>query len=447
MRFLAFLAVSLLVPAAMAAAPAAPPLKPGQVRVVGKYQTKKLKFGDKRSTFYVVKQGSQLRLRARGPISLGLEVRGLEYAQVAFKLGLDGEMEAEAQLDLSPVEVRRLYFHVPEGTHRLTVVAQMTVMIHPIKVYEEAMKHETLLAWKKAEAKPQPKWPGGSQPSPPGGWEEVEVETEVPEAPVAAADKTEKKPSDEMPTPEFTLPRDRRTSFAVLDLVAKDFEPHVTESLTLDLLQEIKRLETTAVISRSELIRRIPRGEGQTVTGCKDNDMCLAELGRALKVDRLVVGHVSKLPESYIVSLRLIDPTEVRVDGKTSESFQGDEEQLARAVRHAGRRLLGIAEDGHGTLAVSTNEEDATVYLDNKNRGRLPMPPLLHVPAGRHLVRVAKDGFADWRKDFYVNAGDTTAVWAELKPTGKKWYQHWWVWTIAGVALAGGATATYFLVK
>jgi hypothetical protein len=426
MRFLVSIALSILFLSASALA-GKPPLKPGQVRVVGKYQTKKVKFGDKRSTFYEVKKGSQLRLRARGPISLGIEVRGLEYAEVAFKLGLDDDLEAEARLDLSPVEVRRLYFHVPEGTHRITVVAQMTVMIHPIKVYEEALKHETLLAWKETETKPEPK--ADKPEPPPGGWEEIEVDTEVPEPPATVTAKAEKTPPAEMPTPEFT------------------FEPHVAESLTLGLLQEIKGLETTAVISRSELAKRLPQGEDQTVAGCKDNDMCLAELGRALKVDRLVVGHVSKLPESFIVSLRLIDPTEVRVDGKTSESFQGDEEQLVRAVRHAGRRLLGVAEDSAGTLAVFANQEDAQVYVDNKNRGRLPMPPLLHVPAGRHLVRVAKDGFLDWRKDFYVNAEETTAVWAELQPTGKKWYQHWWVWTIAGAVLAGGGVTTYLLVR
>ena len=419
------------------------PLKPGQVRVVGKYQTKKIKFGDQRSTFYLIKKGSQLRLRARGPISLGLEVRGLEYHQVAFKLGLDGELEADARLDLSPVDIRRLYFHVPEGTHKINIVAQMTVLVHPIKIYDEAQEHETMVAWKKAEAKPEPR---ASKPAP-GGWEEVEVETEVPEPPASMVKQAEKKPSGAMPAPEFTLPGDKRTSFAVLDLIAKDFTPDVAEALTLNLLQEIKGLENTRVLNRNELMTRLPQDEGQTIAGCRDNDMCLAELGRALKVDRLVVGHVSKLPESYIVSLRLIDPAEVRVDAKTSESFQGDEEQLARAVRHAGRRLLGIAEESAGTLAVFANQEGAVVYVDNKNRGRLPLPPLLHLPSGRHLVRVAKDGFLDWRKDFYVNTQETTAVWAELKAAEKKWYQHWWVWTIAGAVLAGGGTATYFLVK
>lgn len=440
------ISAALLIITMSAPAPAAqpPPLKPGQVRVVGKYQTKKLKFGDKRSTFFVVKQGSQLRLRARGPISLGLEARGLEYAEVVFRLGLDEDMEAEAQLELSPVEVNRLYFHVPEGTHHISVTVQTTVMIHPIKVYEEVLEHETLLAWKKVENKPEPE----VSPPPPGGWEEIEVETEVLKPPATAVKTAaDKKPDGEIPVPEFTLPNDKRTLFAVLDLVAKDFEPHVAENLTLNLLQEIKGLETTAVISRKELAARLPPKDEQTVAGCKDNDMCLAEFGRALRVDRMVIGHVSRLPESYIVSLRLLDPVEVRVDAKTSESFQGDQEQLARAVRHAGRRLLGIAEDGSGTLAVSANVEGAVVYLDTDNRGRLPMPPLLHVPAGRHLVRVAKNGFLDWRKDFYVNAGETTAVWAELKSEEKKWYQHWWVWTLAGVVLAGGGTATYFLVK
>jgi hypothetical protein len=438
------ISVLMLCAPALAAVPTAEPLKPGQVRVVGRYQIKKLKFGDKRSSFYLIKKGTQLRLRARGPISLGIEVRGLEYGQAAFRLGLDGEMEGEATLDLSPVNVRRLHFHVPEGTHNISVVAQVTALIHLIKIYDEAPQHETMVAWRKAEPKPEQK----PAPAPaPGGWEEVEVETEVPEPPAPVVEKPETKQPGEIPAPEFSLARDKRTSFAVLDLIAKDFTTGAAEALTLSLLQEIKELENTTVLTRNELMSRLPGDEGQTVTGCQDNDMCLAELGRTLKVDRLVVGHVSRLPESYIVSLRLIDPAEVRVDAKISESFQGDEEQLARAVRHAGRRLLGIAEDGAGTLAVSANQEDAVVFIDTKNHGRLPMAPLLHIPAGRHLVRVAKDGFLDWRRDFYVNAEETTAVWAELKEMEKKWYRHWWVWTVAGVVLAGAGTATYFLVK
>ncbi len=40
-----------------------------------------------------------------------------------------------------------------------------------------------------------------------------------------------------------------------------------------------------------------------------------------------------------------------------------------------------------------------------------------------------------------------TAVWASLEERPARWYQKWWVWTVAGVVLAGGVTATVLATR
>ena len=58
---------------------------------------------------------------------------------------------------------------------------------------------------------------------------------------------------------------------------------------------------------------------------------------------------------------------------------------------------------------------------------------------GRHTARVSKDGFLEWRSDYYIESGATTAVWAELRPEPEHWFEKWWVWSIVGGVVAAGA--------
>lgn len=243
----------------------------------------------------------------------------------------------------------------------------------------------------------------------------------------------------------FRLQQGQELSFAVFDLAPTGVPEQVAQNLTQILSAEIKRIEGTRVVSRDDLTAMLQLEQDKTLLGCKQDTMCIVEIGGALGVDKLVVGQVGKLATRYVISLRMIDPRQARVDSRVTESYQGDEEQLIRAIRHAGRRLLGVGQHTHGTLAVSATEEEADVYLDAVKRGRLPMPPVAELPAGRHTVRVAKDGFFDWRSDVYVDPAETTAVWARLEERPARWYQKWWVWTLVGAVVAGGVTAAVLL--
>jgi len=238
---------------------------------------------------------------------------------------------------------------------------------------------------------------------------------------------------------EFHLPKGKKMSFAVLDLKPTGITAAAAQNLTQVLSVEVKGVEGASVVSRDDIAAILQMEAVKQQAGCAD-DACMAELGGALGVDRLIAGDAGKLGETFLVNLRLIDVRHGSVENRVTESFSGDDEQLLRAVRHAARALLGLPETGKGRLAVTASQNAADVFVDQAPVGKAPLP-IDALGAGRHEVRVSQNGFFDWHGDVYVDQAETTSVWAQLKDRPQQWYQKWWVWTIVGAAVAGGVAA------
>lgn len=241
--------------------------------------------------------------------------------------------------------------------------------------------------------------------------------------------------------PAFRLNQGQKMSFAVLDLEPAGVDPAAAKNLTQVLGVEIKRVEGATVISRDDLEAIIQKDKLDQLLGKDCDTACVAEIGGALGVDRLVVGTVGKLNGTYTIALRLIDPLRVVVDNRVTEAFQGPEEQLLRAVRQAARQLLGVLDPGAGSIAVSSPQTEAEVWVDSKLLGVLPMPPTDNFTSGRHAIRVSREGFLDWHSEIYVDPNETSAVYADLVEAPQAWYEHWWVWAIAGTVVVGAGTA------
>jgi len=248
----------------------------------------------------------------------------------------------------------------------------------------------------------------------------------------------------EVARPRFSLPRGKSLSLAVFDLKPLGIAREAADNLTQVLATELKQIQGARVISREDITSMLEVEAQKDRLACEGETTCLAEVGGALGVDKLVVGHAGKLGDAYVVSLRLVDVNAVSVDNRVTETFHGLEAQLIRAVRAAGRSLLGVDAAQPGTLALSGSQPEAEVFVDEKKLGALPMPPLSDLPPGRVQVRLSKPGFLDWHSDVYVEPGATNAVWAQMLEAPPRWYQRWWVWTIVGaVAVAGGVSAVY----
>lgn len=240
-------------------------------------------------------------------------------------------------------------------------------------------------------------------------------------------------------TASFSLPEDGTLKIALMDLQGLGLTPESAKSLTQVLGGSLKQVKGADVITQEDIKSMLQLEAQKQVLGCDDMS-CMAEIGGALGVDRMITGSVGLMENRYVVSLRLIDPRAGKVEARVTESFVGVEEQLLPAVRYGGKRLLGALGDTGGSLAVSSNETSAALYLNDQEAGELPMQALDGLTPGRYSLRVAKGGYYDWRSDVFVEPGAATPVWAELSEKPPKWYETWWFWTAVGVVAVGAGT-------
>jgi hypothetical protein len=108
-----------------------------------------------------------------------------------------------------------------------------------------------------------------------------------------------------------------------------------------------------------------------------------------------------------------------------------------------------------GILKVRCNEREARVFIDGKFVGMAPLEQ--EVGAGKHAIRVKKEGFHDFISSVSTIAGEKQSVMAHLEqmavgttpyrpapPPPPKWFEKWYVW--AGIAGALVVTAVAIVV-
>ena len=219
----------------------------------------------------------------------------------------------------------------------------------------------------------------------------------------------------------FHLPKGRKLAFAVMDLRPTGLSEETAQNLTQVLTVEVKGVDGASVVSRQDINSMLQLNATKMELGCGD-DSCMAQIGGALGVDRLIAGDAGRLGQTFIINLRLIDVRKGEIENRITETFNGDEEQLLRAVRHAGRELLGLNAIGSGRIAITVSQNESQVFVDQALKGRAPLA-IESLGIGPHALRVSHDGFFDWHSDVYVDSAETTSIWALMKERPQAWYQ------------------------
>jgi hypothetical protein len=94
-------------------------------------------------------------------------------------------------------------------------------------------------------------------------------------------------------------------------------------------------------------------------------------------------------------------------------------------------------------IHVASNVTGAIVTVGDSDVG--PVPVDVTRPAGSYRVVVKKGGFDTYEAQISVKPGEEANLRAPLVLEKTPLTKRWWFWTIIGVAVAGAATATYFI--
>ncbi len=82
----------------------------------------------------------------------------------------------------------------------------------------------------------------------------------------------------------------------------------ITEAIT----GEIRRVPGVQLITQDEIAALLGLERQKSLLGCGD-DKCMAEVGGALGVDRLVTGRLSTVGETWLFNLKALDPAKAKV--------------------------------------------------------------------------------------------------------------------------------------
>ena len=103
-------------------------------------------------------------------------------------------------------------------------------------------------------------------------------------------------------------------------------------------MAEVRKREPKAQVVSAEEIRSMVQVEGdKQQLGChSDKELaCLAEIGGALGVERVIIGSLGRLGSTYVYSLKLVDVTHAQVlrSGSLNLATHDDDELLSATIK------------------------------------------------------------------------------------------------------------------
>jgi len=150
---------------------------------------------------------------------------------------------------------------------------------------------------------------------------------------------------------------------AVMDLECDEsITAKQCSTLTDILLDEIVKSQKYTVIDRANR-DKILSEVGFQQTGCVEGG-CVVEAGRILGVGKIVVGKISKLGGTYVVSLQLLNVETATVETSTRERCDDCEiSALIDTVAHAARKLMGLSPSAGGPTGLAVMDTGEMVLV------------------------------------------------------------------------------------
>jgi TolB-like protein len=214
-------------------------------------------------------------------------------------------------------------------------------------------------------------------------------------------------------------------SIAVFSLEAQGVEAKVSNIVSETILSEIGRLPDTKVIGSKDFDAMLGYEQKKQLVGCTEAS-CATALGGALGVDRILMGSVGKLGESFVVNLKLMDIRKGETEALfTKRLTGGTEEDFLDVLPEALTKLMPWGEETWKSASSGARRSKAGRF-DPKLResmmlwGHVSMWSGLTVAAfggvSMVLAKSAADDYASGKGG--LDAKDSNGLWSTMAITG-----------------------------
>jgi len=187
-----------------------------------------------------------------------------------------------------------------------------------------------------------------------------------------------------------------------------------TERLEVLLRAEASRIRGFALQEAKQTEGLLGRADNAALLECGGETACLAKIGKALGVDKLITGVIGALGEDYTYDLKLINVAKVQEEIRINGELSGREDQLIPAIRAALYKLMA-PDQLIGSVLVEVPVQGAEVLVDGKPAGVTPLDkPIGNLRPGSHRLEIRKPGLTAFQGDVPVRFQQTTRVKVDL---------------------------------
>ncbi|HLK41390.1 MAG TPA: PEGA domain-containing protein [Polyangiaceae bacterium] len=167
------------------------------------------------------------------------------------------------------------------------------------------------------------------------------------------------------------------------------------------------------------------------LAGASDYKGALVEFQRAYEI-----SHNPRVLYNVGVTEKLLTHYARAVDAWDKELKEGTG-QLSGAEVQELNNAISIVKQFVTTIEVTSNEPDATLYIDDYAVGKTPFLGPVRIDVGKHTLKLTKEGFADASQPVDVAAGVKTPVFFTIEPLHKA--------SLVTVTVSGAPSATIFV--
>ncbi len=204
---------------------------------------------------------------------------------------------------------------------------------------------------------------------------------------------------------------------AVLEIRALGVPVDLAHTLTGVVAEQAGKTPGFTAISQSEIGAMLGLERQKQMLGCGD-ESCLAEIGGALGASRVLSGSLSKVGESYLLQLELVDTARAVVQGRESRSVPGTPTELIETARDLTHRLLtGKPLDTSGRIKFAIEPTGARVVLDGRQVGKAPLANPVAMDQGKHKIQISADGYVTYETTMEAVPGQVLFQEISLVPT------------------------------
>jgi TolB-like protein len=231
---------------------------------------------------------------------------------------------------------------------------------------------------------------------------------------------------------------------AVLVLQVGGADADLADNLTEVLIAELARRGGFEITGKEEFRSKLGVAGEAGASACLEQPACLGRVGTALGVSKVAAGTIGKRGADYAFNLNLIDIATARVENRVFKVVAGGLAGLIQTLQDSARQLLAPRAEP-GALKISTPAAGhARVYVDDAFVGTTPVRAG-NLEAGKHRVRVEREGHHTWTREVEVPAAATLDM--DLKLTAlppRRVWPAYLAWSTLGAAVVAGATSIFF---